>query len=809
MKVVLAAGPLLIRRCPLIGLAYLASTLRARGHEVRVVDLNILPDLPEPNSEAHWADPDFITGFLAERPSLLDDWAKTLLEEGTQAIGFSTWSCNEPLTLALCQRIRTLDQGPALILGGPQAGFRAQALSALEPVDAVVVGEGEITFSKLVESCAKNGRPVPTQGAWVRSGGAPVDGGLRTEVADLDSLPIPDFSLFELDKYFMRDTLPVSFSRGCLRRCAFCNVHESWKSFRHRKAEGIHKEILAQAGRYRSLRHLEIDVAALNLDLRELDRLADRLIAEGPSLTLGGAAVFRPDMSAGLLRKLARAGLRRMDFGFESGSPKILKAMRKGYEVGCAERVLRDCAEAGIETLLNVIVGFPGETAEDFERTKDFLLRNRGFISKIGPPSELWIGNNNELEKHPERFDVELAPDGRKGTWRSRDGSSDPAQRRARIKDFKRWAGENRIPIETFDRSVPAPRDDNPGFQPAPVFWNWEMVLACNFRCSYCNYTCLGWGRHHPMNVFPGLSRLTEVWTRLQELYGTIHLELSGGECTTYPDWDGVINMLVGLHTLSLDTNLSFDAQSFSDLVDLKRVRISASFHPQFAEIEPFLAKCRLLKDGGVSDIFVNYVAYPDQLPRMGEYKRAFNADGIKFYVQPYQGVYKKKSVYPDSYTDDEKKVVDAVLALPGEDSDISRGRFAWKGSALRTGTEDQLKKIEEDRAGRGYAAPKAAPPEKPAERSERPPVLCRMGQRYAKTYVNGDTYRCCAKISEEHPAGLLAKKFRLGNLFLDDTTELLDEPAPCDYVPCPCDRCMVVGDEDRWGGRWCAPVLL
>lgn len=358
-----------------------------------------------------------------------------------------------------------------------------------------------------------------------------------------------------------------------------------------------------------------------------------------------------------------------------------------------------------------------------------------------------------------------------------------------------------------------------------PVFWNWEMVLTCNFRCTYCNYTCLGWERHHPMNVFPGLGRLTEVWTRLQDLYGTMHIEISGGECTTYPSWDAVINMLVGLHTVSLDTNLSLDVERFSSLVDLRRVRMSTSFHPQFAELDGFLRKCLYLKERDVSDIFVNYVAFPDQLEDMASCKRAFNEHGIRFYIQPFQGVYKKRAVYPDSYTEEERRVIDEVLALPGEDSNISRGRFAWKGSALRTGTEDQLRKINEERRKRGEE-PLGAPGAESAHRGAdtlpegaecgsptgspppRDPVRCRMGQRYAKTYVNGDTFRCCAKPNDERPAPKLAEKLHLGNLFLDDDLRLLEDPGLCDFEPCPCDRCMVLGEERRWEERWCAPHL-
>ena len=233
----------------------------------------------------------------------------------------------------------------------------------------------------------------------------------------------------------------------------FCNIYESWRSYRHRKAACIYDEVAWQMDRRSDLRHFEADCSALNLDLRELEGFCDRVLAGGRRFTWGGSAVFRPDMGEGLLRKMRAAGLERLDFGFESGSPKVLRLMRKGYLIEFAEENLRACRAAGIETILNVIVGFPGESEEDYQHTKDFLLANREFISKIGPPSELWIGNSNYLETHPEAFDIRLDPGGQGNLWESRDGKNHHMVRTARIADFNRWLEDSGIATATFKKA--------------------------------------------------------------------------------------------------------------------------------------------------------------------------------------------------------------------------------------------------------------------------------------------------------------------------------------------------------------------
>ncbi len=353
-----------------------------------------------------------------------------------------------------------------------------------------------------------------------------------------------------------------------------------------------------------------------------------------------------------------------------------------------------------------------------------------------------------------------------------------------------------------------------------PVFWNWELVYTCNYRCSYCNYTAVGWESHYSMNAYPGLKRLAEVWTRLRALYGSCHIELSGGECSSYPRFYDLMGILVGLHTVTLDTNLSFDVRRFASILDLRRIRISASFHPQFSRLEPFLEKCTFLQANGIAQIFINYVAYPNQLAGMARVKREFHRAGLQCYIQPFQGVYRKTAVYPDGYTEEEKRLIDEALTEPGIDTELSRVRFAWKGSTMRSGTENQLRKIEAERQARGEGPllekkpgnwspfPWADLAPSAEERPRREPVLCRMGQKYAKTYANGDTFRCCAQLRDDMPWHLFREKVYLGNLFFDDGLKLLDEPAWCDYDPCPCDRCMVLGQETRWVKRWSAPNL-
>ena len=88
-------------------------------------------------------------------------------------------------------------------------------------------------------------------------------------------------------------------------------------------------------------------------------------------------------LDAPLLRRMREAGCVMMNVGLESASNRILKIMRKGYSVEQAQQLLVDMEAVGMPVHLYCISGFPSETAEESERTLDFLRRNAGRCHSI------------------------------------------------------------------------------------------------------------------------------------------------------------------------------------------------------------------------------------------------------------------------------------------------------------------------------------------------------------------------------------------------------------------------------------------
>lgn len=354
-----------------------------------------------------------------------------------------------------------------------------------------------------------------------------------------------------------------------------------------------------------------------------------------------------------------------------------------------------------------------------------------------------------------------------------------------------------------------------------PVFYNWEIHYSCNYRCTYCPFTVAGWETFADKNVYPGLPRLTEVWTRMFKVYGKGHLAISGGEPSTYPSFIPLMQMLTSMHSVELNTNLSFNAERFAKEVRLDRVRLAATFHPQFITFENFFRKAVFFKEKGL-DIFVNYVSYPQQLEDMWRYKREFKAAGMAFHIMPYNGDYEGR-VYPQDATERERALYEAAMNNTDPESWVRRineQRKDWPGHSSKRFpggvTPSEAERMarqngEELQWDEKESAPETASSEvlsgarrvdgAPSHVMKREkPVLCRMGQKYCKIRPNGEVYRCCAWLAGNTD---LEKPIYLGNFFKDDNFRLLEEAAPCDYLPCPCERCMVVGEEARWKDRW------
>jgi ribosomal peptide maturation radical SAM protein 1 len=328
-------------------------------------------------------------------PAFLDRVTAELTALAPDVVGFSC-TFNQTLpSLALARRLKATLPGVTILLGGacvhgPMGVAYAERFA--DVVDHVFTGEADDSFPAWLRAVADGdpGRPLP--GVT----GAADDGGRRTvrtatPTRDLDQLPVPEFREYFAQRSALEQDgatfshlrhLPYESSRGCWsgqkHHCTFCGLNNEGMAFRRKSPERIVAELEQLSAEHGMTSFMAADNI---LDFRAYRDLLQQLETSAIDLDLFyeiKANVRRDDVAG-----LRRAGIRRVQPGIESFSDHVLKVMRKGTTGLRNVEVLRLLQEHGVRADYNVLVGFPGETAEDYAE----LARVVAAIPHLPPPN--------------------------------------------------------------------------------------------------------------------------------------------------------------------------------------------------------------------------------------------------------------------------------------------------------------------------------------------------------------------------------------------------------------------------------------
>jgi hypothetical protein len=404
---------------PPSGASYVSGYLQARGVSVHVVDLNI--ELYHVLGEEHrhlWRQESYRIWELSEPfddnllPRFADwfeDAAETIADLQPRVVAFSINVASVIFAVRFTQLLKARIPGLRTIFGGNQCrfgvgnthlppGLFGPALNYAGLVDAVVLGEGERTAHELITRILE-GRPL--KGV---PGAITVDDGFfgnfvhRPEAEDLDDLGSPSFSGYPLEMYRERH-LPMLLSRGCRFRCAFCNERLQFERYRARSGDEVFREVARHQDEYGTELFHFCDLV-INGAPEALGRFSERVIESGRRIIwTSQAVVHRAFKDPELVAKLRRGGCDHLIFGVESFSEKIMKLMGKPYPPRLVDEVLQTFADNGVGSVINIIVGFPGETEEEFLETLDGLERNASNISMVSSVGECLVSPGSILEQ--------------------------------------------------------------------------------------------------------------------------------------------------------------------------------------------------------------------------------------------------------------------------------------------------------------------------------------------------------------------------------------------------------------------------
>jgi anaerobic magnesium-protoporphyrin IX monomethyl ester cyclase len=350
----------LMRPHPPLGLLYLASHLKSRGIDVGVFDGTF------------------------QSLQAFDD---VLHREKPPVVGIAVNMMTKRNALAMIALAR--QRGATVVVGGPDPPYHAE--SYLEAgADVVVIGEGEQTLEQLLQtpdrSCV-NGTAFKTpDGAIVRT--PP-----RALLPSLDQQPFPDRSAIDLPAYLRAwrerhgvGTVSLITARGCPYTCTWCSRSVFGETHRRRSVANVADEVEAIVERYRPERlWYADDVFAIHRGwtlayARELEKRGLRK----PFECISRAERIDDDVADALVS----LGCFRVWIGSESGSQKVLNAMKRKVSVEQVRTTAARLRRRGIEVGMFIMLGYDGEEMRDLEDTVDHLKRTSPdvFLTTVSYP---------------------------------------------------------------------------------------------------------------------------------------------------------------------------------------------------------------------------------------------------------------------------------------------------------------------------------------------------------------------------------------------------------------------------------------
>ncbi|MBM3303677.1 MAG: radical SAM protein [Candidatus Aenigmarchaeota archaeon] len=342
---------------PPIGLAYIASCIERLGAEVVIIDANI-----------------FRLGN--------EKVAERLARFKPDIVGIQLNIVTAKAGMELCGILKKRMDVP-VVYGGPFASSNHTKLLDTG-ADAVVIGEGELTFQEICE-----GRDwTRIDGMFFRRSGRSTMTKPRGLIENLDDLPFPAFHLLPDLKLYRSRTrklpmAPIFTSRGCPFMCTYCNSNIFGKRFRARSPENVMREIDMLVSKY-GVRQLDILDDNFTLDLERAEKIIDMLIAKGYGLAINMQNGLRADkLTPGLILKMKEAGVYKVGIGIETGNKEVLKSIRKGLNLESVGRALKWFRQAGIVTIGFFMLGFPEDTPSTMKDTIEFAVNSNPDIANF------------------------------------------------------------------------------------------------------------------------------------------------------------------------------------------------------------------------------------------------------------------------------------------------------------------------------------------------------------------------------------------------------------------------------------------
>jgi radical SAM superfamily enzyme YgiQ (UPF0313 family) len=329
---------------------------------------------------------------------MLSDASALVAAERPDLVGVSCQSSNRAAVSTLVRHMKARVPGLRVIVGGPFASTDPELVLRRTGADWVAVGDGEETLPELVSALESGADPRQVAGLVWSEDGAAKRAPERAPFTDLDSLPTPDFDLFDaaanLSRFrrpraealagpvtaggrrclAMHSAIMVLSSRGCIYRCVFCPMSH-FKGVPRLHTPAYFVRMVADLARRYQWRDFVFGDNFFTRDRARVLKICTLLRREAPGINW--ICMTRADaMDPELAREMAAAGCREISYGVETGSQRVQKVIGKHLDLKRVPSAVAATREAGMNAVLMLMVGNPGD---DMEATRETAVFLRGF----------------------------------------------------------------------------------------------------------------------------------------------------------------------------------------------------------------------------------------------------------------------------------------------------------------------------------------------------------------------------------------------------------------------------------------------
>ena len=337
-----------------IWLSYTAGLLEKEGHNVRLVDSPAWNwDLENVKEDAKKFKPDLI-----------------VVESNFQSL------TNDVM---VTKGIRTEMDAVSVLVGPPTSQFPEKILN--DGIDIAARFEYDFTIRDIAKTIEEGKRFEHIKGISYKENGKVIHNPDREFITskELDEIPFVSKVYkkhLNLKDYFLDHALypmvQIFTGRGCPNQCTFCSWPKTLmgRKYRVRSIENVVDEFEYVANELPEVKEIFIEDDTFTINRKRIKEVCREI--KRRRLKIIWSCNARADLDYESMKVLKKAGCRLLDVGYESGSDKILKNIKKGITTDDSRRFTKDTKRAGLMILADFVFGFPRETKETAEQTIRF-----------------------------------------------------------------------------------------------------------------------------------------------------------------------------------------------------------------------------------------------------------------------------------------------------------------------------------------------------------------------------------------------------------------------------------------------------